>query len=187
MHIIIYKQVVKKQCNGWHVLMPCKGTSSQHHMLYIFIRLPFLLHSLTNMGNCIVLPCSQSPSKKVRGLGKATRAATTVDPATENGNDPLLHAFTLPTKVSPQIGEVQNVVPCLKELENLLVSSKITYSDGGGARKVKIVVTKEQFKLLLANAKKFQCRQRLLSYTGPRRGCKKWRPSLSVISEEQDF
>ncbi|XP_038877794.1 uncharacterized protein LOC120070018 isoform X2 [Benincasa hispida] len=56
-----------------------------------------------------------------------------------------------------------------------------------GARKVKIVVTKEQFKLLLANAKKLQSRHRLLSYTGPRKGCRKWRPTLSAISEEEDF
>ncbi|CAK9311766.1 unnamed protein product [Citrullus colocynthis] len=129
------------------------------------------------MGNCVVLPCVRSPQKNLRGLGKATDSATTVvESATECGNN-----FTSPTRTSLQVGE------CLKELENLLASSKIAYSDGGGARKVKIVVTKEQFELLLANAKKLQSRHRLLSYTVPRRGCQKWRPILSAIAEEEDF
>ncbi|XP_038877793.1 uncharacterized protein LOC120070018 isoform X1 [Benincasa hispida] len=128
-----------------------------------------------------VLMPYQLPQKKLRELEKAT------DSATECGKDPLLLDFTSPTRTILQVGEVQNIVPCLKELENLLASSKIAYSDGAGARKVKIVVTKEQFKLLLANAKKLQSRHRLLSYTGPRKGCRKWRPTLSAISEEEDF
>ncbi|KGN64995.1 hypothetical protein Csa_022837 [Cucumis sativus] len=140
------------------------------------------------MGNCIVLPSVRSPQKKLRGLKKATELATTiVCSATECGNDPLLKDFKSSTKTSLQVCEVRNVVPCLKELENLLASLKIVYSDEAGAKKVKIVVTKEQFKLLLSNAKKLQYRHRLLSYTGPRKGCKNWRPTLSAISEEEDF
>lgn len=51
---IIFKQVMKKQYNGWHVLMPYNGRPSQTHMLYIymcvcvFMRHSFLNHSLTN-------------------------------------------------------------------------------------------------------------------------------------------
>lgn len=140
------------------------------------------------MGNCIVLPSVRSPQKKLQGLKKTTGLATPiVYSASECGNDPLLKYCNSSTKTSLQVGEVRNVVPCLKELENLLASSKIVYSDGAGAKKVKIVVTREQFKLLLANAKKLQSRYRLLSYTGPRKGCKNWRPTLSAILEEEDF
>lgn len=139
------------------------------------------------MGNCFVSPCIQLPPKKLKTLEKATESATLVDAETELGNDPLLHYFTVPTRASLQVGEVRNVVPCLKELENLLVSSKTVYSDEAGVRKVKLVVTKEQFKLLLANAKKLQSRHRLLNYTSPRKGYREWRPTLSAISEERDF
>lgn len=139
------------------------------------------------MGNCIVLPCVRSPQKKLRGIEKATDLATTVDSAIECCNDRLLHDFSSSTRTSLQVGEVRDVVPCLKELEKLLVSSKIAYSDGAGARKVKIVVTKEQFKLLLENAKKLQSRHRLFGYTSPRTECRKWRPTLSAISEEKGF
>ena len=146
-----------KQCYAWHVL------ASNPHAIYIHetsIPSPFI----DTMGNCIILPCVHSPSKNL-----SPELATVVDSATEQGNDPLL-----------------DVVPCLKELENLLVYLKTAYSSGGGAREVKIVVTREQFKLLLANAKKMQSAYRLLSYRGPGRGRRKWRPMLSVISEEEE-
>ena len=149
----------------------------------------------STMGNCMNL-VSYSQKKKIKvlifnGGDKEFNASTPVEKITSgpyNGFELVHHAqpySPLPPNTRLEPGEVYYLVPLLTQPNCPWMSLKTANHKTGKRRTIKIVVTKEQFQLLLRSTEKFLSEEISVRSLGGFRveGCQKWQPSLATIPE----
>ncbi|KAK7245983.1 hypothetical protein RIF29_40840 [Crotalaria pallida] len=128
------------------------------------------------MGNCMtchIVPKKQTIDSLIEGREMEVKAPL---PAEKINNASCGHCIVVHRKLLHKGEEVYHLAPLLKQS-----AMSTSHNRKLKTRNVKIVVTKEQLKLVLSGSNKFRIKTRVA------RVSRKWQPSLPTIHEVQNF
>ncbi|KAK7331140.1 hypothetical protein VNO77_25356 [Canavalia gladiata] len=138
------------------------------------------------MGNCMA--CHSQPKKQTRGpLIEGREMEVDASVSVEGMDSTSSKRYTL-LRRRMQHGEVYQLAPFMMQSGMPLAPCRTTDNRKVKTRIVKIVVTAQEFQLLLSGSKKFQNKGRVgwVRQSFRMRGCQKWLPSLPTILETRN-